>query len=77
MIIVETVYNDLEINSDFLLEYFDSLKKEESPSIDELINYLDRTYYLFEFITRVDINHEGDETELKECYIEYLNNNND
>lgn len=77
MRVQEKIYNELEIDIDTLIEYFNSLEENETPSISGLINFISNNFYISDFIDEgaIGVDYEGDEIELMEYYNEYLSDN--
>lgn len=72
MKVIEKIETHLTIDNDTICEYFSYLEDEE-PTIDGLIDFISMTYISDFEDYDPDISFEGNETELKELYNEYLN----
>ena len=71
MIIQETITNDFDINSDIIIEYFETLEYGEIPTIDDLMQYVNDMYICSDFEINSEEEYQGDNTELIELFNEY------
>lgn len=71
MIIQEIITNDLDINSDIIIEYFKTLEYGEIPTIDGLMQYVNDNYYCSDLEINSDGEYQGDNAELIELFNEY------
>ena len=71
MIIQEIITNDLDINLDIIIEYFETLEDGEIPTIEGLMQHVDNYYICSDFEINSNEEYQGDNTELIELFNEY------
>lgn len=71
MIIQEIITNDFDINSDIIIEYFETLEYGEIPTIDGLMQHVNDYYTYSDFEINSDGEYQGDNIELIELFNEY------
>lgn len=74
MKIIKKQTNELEIDNDIIYDYFSNLE-EETPSIDDLMYFINNNYSNYDFVTDTYWDYEGDNVELLEMYNEYIKSN--